>query len=398
MLTVKEAQARILQDVSRTATERVALTDAVGRVPAGSRWTAAHDVPPFATSAMDGYALRAADTPGTLPVVGEVAAGAETLPEVRSGTAVRIMTGAPLPPGADSVVPVEDASEAGDAVSVPAPAFPGSHVRSAGHDTRRGEAVSLAVAPLTPAGVAVLASIGEPDVIVRRRPRVAILSTGDELRPPGSPLRPGQIHDANGPALSAAVSEAGGEPWLLDTVGDDPAAIEETLASSATAADITAVSGGVSVGRYDHVRGAIAAAGTVDFWRIAVQPGKPLAFGRIGGRPVIGLPGNPVSALVTFELFVRPLVRAMLGLEGDGRRHLEVTAVERMDKDPSRRAFLRVVVERRAGELVARPAGGQQSSQLRPLAEANALLVVPEGADAAQAGSVYEAVMLGEPR
>jgi molybdopterin molybdotransferase len=398
MLTVEEARARILQDVILTATERVSLVDGVGRVPAATAWTATHDVPPFATSAMDGFALRAADTPGALRLAGEVAAGAEALPEVEPGSAVRIMTGAPLPPGADTVVPVEDASEAGEVVTVPAASSPGSHVRAAGHDTRAGESVTLATAPLTPAAVAVLVSIGEPDVVVRRPPRVAILSTGDELCPPGSPLRPGQIHDANGPALHAAVAEAGGEPWLLDPVGDDPEAIGEALRRAAVAADITVVSGGVSVGRYDHVRGAIESLGTVDFWRIAVQPGKPLAFGRIGGRPVIGLPGNPVSALVTFELFVRPLVRAMLGLAGDGRRHLAVTASDRMDKDPARRAYLRVVVESRAGQLVARPAGGQQSSQLRPLAEANALLVVPEGAAAAEAGGEYEALMLGEPR
>jgi molybdopterin molybdotransferase len=292
------------------------------------------------------------------------------------------MTGAPIPPGADSVVPIEEADEVDGTARVLAAVRPGAHVRSAGHDTRRGETVTLAAAPLTPAAVAVLASIGEPDVVVRRAPRVAVLSTGDELRPPGSSLRPGQIHDANGPALHAAVAEAGGEPWLLDPVGDDLDAIAGALRRAAGAADVTVVSGGVSVGRHDHVRGAMETLGTVDFWRIAVQPGKPLAFGRIGGRPVLGL----------------PLVRAMLGLEGDGRRHLAVTAAEEMGKDPARRAYLRVVVEERGGALVARPAGGQQSSQLRPLAEANGLLVVPEGAAAAEAGRDYEAVMLGEPR
>jgi molybdopterin molybdotransferase len=398
MLTVEEARARILRGVTLTATERVSLVDAMGRVPAATTWTAAHDVPPFATSAMDGFALRAADTPGSLAVTGEVAAGAESLPAVGPGAAVRIMTGAPIPPGADSVVPIEEADEVDGTARVLAAVRPGAHVRSAGHDTRRGETVTLAAAPLTPAAVAVLASIGEPDVVVRRAPRVAVLSTGDELRPPGSSLRPGQIHDANGPALHAAVAEAGGEPWLLDPVGDDLDAIAGALRRAAGAADVTVVSGGVSVGRHDHVRGAMETLGTVDFWRIAVQPGKPLAFGRIGGRPVLGLPGNPVSALVTFELFVRPLVRAMLGLEGDGRRHLAVTAAEEMGKDPARRAYLRVVVEERGGALVARPAGGQQSSQLRPLAEANGLLVVPEGAAAAEAGRDYEAVMLGEPR
>ena len=204
----------------------------------------------------------------------------------------------------------------------------------------------LLAGPLSPAKLAVLASLGLGTVEVRRRPIVAILSTGDELVAPGDALRPGQIHDANGPALAAAVTEAGGEPLPLPRVGDDPEAIERVLRGGAASADLVVTSGGVSVGRHDHVRAVLERHGSLDFWRIAVQPGKPLAVGELAGTTVIGLPGNPVSALVTFELFVRPFVRAMLGLDGDGRARVRAVVSMPIPKDPGRRAFLRVVVGR----------------------------------------------------
>ena len=345
---------------------------------------------------MDGFALRAADAPGVLRVAGEIAAGAGSLQSVEGGTAVRIMTGAPLPPGADSVVPIEDVAESDGVVSVPSPVTPGAFVRLAAHDTRAGDVVLLA-GPLSPARLAVLASLGIGEVEVRRRPVVAILSTGDELVAPGVPLRPGQIHDANGPSLAAAVIEAGGEPRLLERVGDDPEAIERTLGAAAASADLIVTSGGVSVGRHDHVRTVLERRGALDFWRIAVQPGKPLAVGELDGTTIIGLPGNPVSALVTFELFARPFIRAMLGLPGDGRLRVRATASERMPKDRGRRAFLRVVLSGTDDGYVARPAGGQQSSQLRPMADANALHVIPEGVDAAEPGVGYEAIVLEPP-
>jgi molybdopterin molybdotransferase len=250
--------------------------------------------------------------------------------------------------------------------------------------------------PLTPAGVAVLASLGLAEVEVHRRPRVAILSTGDELASPGEPLRPGQIFDANGVGLAAAVSDAGATPLLRDRVPDDEGAIEAALTRAAAGADLVIASGGVSVGQRDLVRAVLERRGSLDFWRIAVLPGKPLAVGSLDGTPVLGLPGNPVSALVTFELFARPLIRAMHGLAGDGRLHLTVVAAARMTKDSGRRAFLRVSLASAAGEVVATPAGGQASSQLRPLADADALLVVPEGSPAAEEGGRYEAIVLGE--
>jgi molybdopterin molybdotransferase len=393
MLSLDDALARLLAHAARTGSERVPLTDAAGRVLAEPRIVAAVDVPPFANSSMDGFALRAADAPGTLRVGAEVAAGVATLPAVEPGTAARIMTGAPIPPGADAVVPLEDVTETDGVISVGAPVASGAFVRPAAHDTRAGDEVVLS-GPLTPARLAVLASLGLGEVELLRKPVVAILSTGDELVEPGHALEAGQIHDANGVALAAAVADAGGEPLLLPRVGDDPVAIERVLRAAAASADLVVTSGGVSVGRHDHVRAVLERAGALDFWRIAVQPGKPLAVGELAGTTVIGLPGNPVSALVTFELFVRPFVRAMLGLAGDGRARVRAVSSERMPKDHGRRAFLRVVLGAAEGGFAARPAGGQQSSQLRPMADANALLVVPEGAEAAEAGVAYEAIIL----
>jgi molybdopterin molybdotransferase len=294
------------------------------------------------------------------------------------------------------VVPLEDADE-GDGVVRVGPVSRGAHVRAAGHDTRAGETVELPRAPLSAAALAVLASLGVGELTVRRRPRVAILSTGDELVAPGEALRAGQIPDANSVALAASVAESGGEVVSVARVGDDAGEITRAVAAGAASADLLVVSGGVSVGRYDHVRTVLEGSGSLDFWRIAVQPGKPLAFGAVAGCPVLGLPGNPVSALVTFELFARPLLRGMLGLPGDGRQRLHVRYQGNpAHKDPARRAYLRVIVAREGGDWVARSAGGQASSQLRPLAAGNALLIVPEGEAAAQPGADYDALLLGD--
>lgn len=397
MRSVEEALAAILATARLTGTETCPLDRCAGRVPAAFRVTATVDVPPFDNSAMDGFALRAADAPGELRLAGEVAAGSAAATAVEPGTALRIMTGAPLPPGADAIVPLEDATERDGRVLVPA-VDAGRYVRAAGHDTRAGDVVYLPAAPLGPAGVAVLASLGIGELALRRPPRVAILSTGDELRAPGEPLAPGQIHDANSFSLAAAIVEAGGAPVQLPRAPDDEAEIAGVLRAALPEADVLVASGGVSVGRHDHVRAVIERLGSLDFWRIRVQPGKPLAFGAIDGRPVIGLPGNPVSALVTFELFVRPLLRAMLGLSGSGRPVLRAVAESRIPKDAERRAYLRVLVRHApsGGEYLAEAAGGQGSAQLRPLAAANALLVVPEGESAAEPGRAYDALLLGE--
>ncbi|MEP7041272.1 MAG: gephyrin-like molybdotransferase Glp [Chloroflexota bacterium] len=394
MLSVEEARERILVRARVTEAEELPLLEAAGRVPAVASVTAVVDVPPFANSSMDGFALRAADAPGELPLAAEVAAGAASLPTVAPGTAVRIMTGAPIPPGADTVIPLEEAQMVGDdRVRLPA-ADVGRYVRPVAHDTRRGDELALALEPLSASTLAMLASLGVGRIGVRRRPRVAIFSTGDELAPPGEPLGPGQIHDANSVSLAAAVLESGGEPLLLPGVRDEPAAIDAALRHGSASTDLVVVSGGVSVGQHDHVRAGIERLGELAFWRIAVQPGKPLAFGSIADCPVIGLPGNPVSALVTFELFVRILLRGMLGLTGDGRLHLSARLDATVPKDRERRAYLRVVVRPSDDGWVATPAGGQGSAQLRSLAAANALLVVPEGETAGTAGARYDVVLI----
>ncbi len=391
MLSLEDARTRLFARVRQTDGERVALADAHRRVLVTPSVAARNDVPPFDNSAMDGWAVRAAELPGSFEIGGEVAAGDAQPSAVAPGTAVRIMTGAPLPPDADTVIPIEDAEEAGSTVRLPATPL-GTHVRRAGGDTPSGTEIVLAE-PLGPAALAVLATLGVGRVEVRRRPRVAILSSGDELAAPGSELSPGQIHDANGIALAAAVVEAGGEPLLIHRVRDDAAAVEAALAAAAADADLVVTSGGVSVGRHDHVRAVLGRRGEVDFWRIAVQPGKPLLVAALDGTTVIGLPGNPVSALVTFELFARPFIRAALGLAGDGRRHVAVTMRDAVDKDPQRRAYLRVTVD---AHLTARSAGGQGSAQVRPLAATDALLVVSEGVRATIPGEQYEAILIGE--
>ena len=392
MLSLEEAQRRLLARASIAGEEQVELRAAGGRALADPRIVAPLDVPPFANSAMDGFAMRASDTPGALRISGEVAAGRRDLPTVSVGEAVRITTGAPLPPGADTVVPLEEADEVDGAVTVPRSAE-GTFVRPAGSDTRAGTELCLP-GMLGPVQVAVLASLGFARVRVRRRPRVAVLSTGDELVEAGQELEPGQIYDSNGPALEAAIAEAGGEPHSVGRVGDRREDVEEALRAGATF-DLVVSSGGVSVGQHDHVRDVLEAAGSLDFWRIAVQPGKPLAVGELDGVTVIGLPGNPVSALVTFELFARPMIRAMLGLSGDGRLHVQARPREPIAKDSTRRAFLRVAMWNEAGEMLARPAGGQGSAQLRPLAEANAFLVVPEGEEVADPSRTYDAIVYG---
>lgn len=396
MITVEEARERLLASRPAPRTESVSLTDAVGRVLAEPSVVAPIDVPAFANSAMDGFAVRAADLPGRLRVIGEVAAGAGQLPTVQVGTAARISTGAPMPPGADAVVPIEQATDAGADVEVTERVPLGNHVREAGHDTREGDEIGLP-SPLSPAAIGVLSSLGLAEVTVRARPRVAILSSGEELTAPGTPLAEGHIYDANLPALAAAVAEMGGEPVPLPRVGDDSSAVEAALRDAVQAGDLVLTSGGVSVGAHDHIRDALGRIGQLDFWRIAMQPGKPLAVGRIGETAVIGLPGNPVSALVVAELLVRPIIRAVLGLRGDGRRHVTATLSEDLGKDPERAAYLRVIARETDAGWVANPAGGQLSSQLRSLAAATGLLVVPIGEPAGRAGRPYDTILLSDP-
>lgn len=394
MLSFDDAYRRVLALARQTEAEVVPLDAALGRVLADEELTAPIDVPPFTNSAMDGFAVRSVETPGELRLAGEVVAGTPAVPPLEPGTVQRIMTGAPIPLGADAVVPLEEAEEGDGTVRLPA-AEPGAFARLAGSDTRAGSTIRLK-GILAPAGIAVLASLGIAEVAVRRRPNVAVLSTGDELVAAGTPLRMGQVYDANAPALAAAISEAGGSPLVLPRLPDDATAIEAALSDAAVNADLVVTSGGVSVGRHDHVREVLERRGSLQLWRVAVQPGKPLAVGSFDGVTVIGLPGNPVSALVTFELFVRPLIRTSLCLSGSGRLQVRARPESAMAKDPDRRAFMRVVVWRENGDILARSAGGQGSAQLRPLAAANGLLIVPEGEPASDPTRYYETIVIGE--
>jgi len=432
LLSVEEARAAVLASISGpTEDELLYLADARGRILAEDVMSLTA-LPPWDNSAMDGYAVRSADVatatdaaPVRLDVIAEVRAGSAPETEVRRGTAIRIATGAPVPPGADAVVQVElttpasaDGMPAGErgrdatgplpaAVLVHAAVAPGSAIRRAGDDLPEAASVLAAGTRVTPAAIALAAGSGNPTLRVHRRPRVGVLATGDEIRAPGRDLGPAGIPDANGPGLMALIEEAGGEPTTLGIARDRLEDVRARL-NAARHADLDAiiVSGGVSVGPYDVVRAAFAEVGRIDLWRVAVQPGKPFAFGtaeRPDGRRTLlfGLPGNPVSTFVTFELFVRPAIRRLAGVREDRllRPIDRAVLVDAATKSPGRRAFLRVIAERDAvgapirdaeGRVRVRLAGGsagQGSHVLSALALADGLAVVPEALDRLAPGS-----------
>jgi molybdopterin molybdotransferase len=364
------------------------------------------DQPPFANSSMDGFAVRAGDvggaTPGvpvTLVIVADIPAGAPSQARVEAGQAARIMTGAPLPEGADAVVPVEDTSFAatpalvvlapGERVAIHQAVRPGAYVRPRGQDFRQGQVLLERGRRLQPQDVGVLASIGQALVRVHRRPRVALFSSGDELAPPGQPLGPGQIYDANQYVLAAMLEQAGAEVLRLGTARDDPAQIAELLEQAVAAgAGLLVSSAGVSVGAFDYVRQVIEARGALSFWRVNMRPGKPLAFGTFAGVPFIGLPGNPVSAFVGCRVFVLPAV-----FKQAGRARLfppagKAVLAESVESD-GRESYLRAVVEagQPNGQRQIRLAGHQGSGNLFGLTQANALLIVPSGVKSLPSGS-----------
>jgi molybdopterin molybdotransferase len=435
LLSVEAARALVLDAIKGPLpAETHTPENAFGQVLAVSV-VATTDLPPWDNSAMDGYAIRAADVAGAsdnqpirLRVIGEVPAGGVAAMAVESGTAIRIATGAPLPTGSDAVVPVElstplaaDGTATGPrgrdasgplpaAVAVHVAVGEGNAIRRRGEDLRAGNTVIETGADMTPAAVAIAAGSGADAVSVHRRPRIAVLATGDEIRAPGDPLGPAGIPDANGPGLRAMVVAAGARVIDLGIARDDLDDVLDRLRRGLAEADAVIVAGGVSVGPYDVVKKAFETVGRVDLWRVAVQPGKPFAFGVApnDGRPVLlfGLPGNPVSGFVTFELFVRPAIRRLAG----HRRLLRDTdagiLVEPVTKAPGRRAFLRVVAERgaddrpirdEASRVRLRLAGGQGSHVLTALAAADALAIVPETVDALPAGAPVELLWLDRP-
>ena len=376
----------------------MALGDALGCVTA-AEVVSGVDVPPFPNTAMDGFAVRAADTAGApvrLEVVGTAPAGAAPQATVGPGQAVRIMTGAPIPPGADAVVMVERTSAGADsAVTVDVVARPGDHIRAAGEDLRAGEVVFEPGTVLGPGHLGVLASIGCREVEVIPRARVGVLSTGDELVDGADPLRPGQIRDSNRPTLLALVGQAGCVPVDLGRAPDDEAAITAALQDGVERCDALVTSGGVSVGDFDYVKVVLDRLGAMSWWQVAVKPAKPLAFGVVAGTPVFGLPGNPVSSMVSFELFARPALRRMTGHRRLFRPEVQAVADEPLRRRPDGKVHLVRVVASYGGDgrYHVRPSGGQASHMLRAMALANALAVLPDG-DGVEAGGAVTAMLL----
>jgi len=401
---IDDASREILAAFSPIGEERVPLLSGLGRFLSRDL-VARTDLPGFDNSAMDGYAVRAADVasathaaPVALPVVGESRAGGPIPPALAPRTAMRIFTGAPVPAGADAIVIQEDTTRDGDVVAIREASPAGMHVRKQGSDLRAGALALPAGTRITSGAVALLASQDAASVSVQRRPRVAILSTGDELRDIGEPGRPGTIVNSNAYALAAQVLEAGCEPWVLAPVPDR---LEEARASirAGLAADVVVLSGGVSVGEYDVVRDALAAEGiALSFWKVRMKPGKPVAFARAGRVPVLGLPGNPVSAWVTFELFVRPGLRKMLGDPTPERPRVRVTLAEPVRRKGGRTELLRARLVARDGGWVAHLTGGQGSGSLPALAGVEALVIVPAERDEVGTSEPLDALLLSYPR
>jgi molybdopterin molybdotransferase len=367
MLSVVDARARVLAAVSVMPVEEIPVADALGLV-AAETLRAPHALPRFDNSAMDGYAVRGDDagtaseeSPVTLTVIGEVRAGDPGDVKVEEGTAVRIMTGAPLPPGADAVVPVEVTQERDGGVAVMAATPSGQHVRPAGDDLGAGSVLVEAGAELGPGEMALLATMGCSPLAVHRRPKVAVLVTGDELVPPEVEPGPGQIRDSNSIALRSLVTEAGGYSLFLPPVADNLDATVEAFRRAAEIADLVVSSGGVAVGRYDFVKDAIETLGAIDLWRVAMQPGKPVVLGAIGTVPFLGLPGNPVSIHVSFEQFVRPAIRKMRGCRHLLRPTIRAVLSESITKPPGRLHFVRVRLHASEDRWLAMPTGPQGS-------------------------------------
>jgi molybdopterin molybdotransferase len=400
--TVDEHLTTVLAGIGPLASLELTLLDAHGCVLAEDV-AATHALPPFDNSAMDGYAVRAADiasasesSPVTLPVVGDVAAGSETPYTVQPGLCVRIMTGAPLPPGADTVVPQEWTDEGLAQVVIRKSATIGQHVRRAGEDVTPGTTVLTEGTHLGATQIGLLAAVGRDRVLARPRPRVVVLSTGSELVDPGQPLTYGKIPDANSALLTTAAHEAGAIAFRVGIVPDDPRQLLDTLEDQLIRADLVLTSGGVSVGAYDVVKDALGRLGTVAFDRIAMQPGMPQGFGRIGpdDTPFFGLPGNPVSAYVSFEVFVRPVLRRMLGVEPINRPIVRARLTDSLTSPPGRRSFARGWLSVENGTYVVRPVGGSGSHLIASLSAANAFIVVPEETTQYDANTTVDVMML----
>jgi molybdopterin molybdotransferase len=385
ILSLAEAQARVLERVRPLGAETLALGDAAGRFLAEPA-RAVVDLPPFRSSAMDGYALRAADTPGRLPVMFRIAAGAPAPRPLEAGEAMGIATGGLVPEGADAVIQHELVAEADNDVEVSEPVAQGANIREPGRDVTAGAVVAAAGTRLGPAQIGALAAAGVAEVSCTRRPRVAVLTTGTELREPGAALAPGEVYEANGVMLAAQLATAGADVTRLDAVADEESAHRRAL-EQGLEFDVLVTSGGVSVGPHDLVRRVEAELGVEEvFWRVAVRPGKPVSFGVRGQTLVFGLPGNPVSTLVGCELFVRPALLALQGAGDPGPRFSAGRLAETVSRNPVRDDLLRARSEVTDDGVVLSPVTGQESHMIVRAAEADALVLVPRGEGELAAG------------
>ena len=407
MRTLEEHRDAILAAVTAAEPVRLPLAACLGLVLCEDV-TSLVDLPGFDNSAMDGYAVRAVDVsaadpdvPGSavrLPVVGEVAAGGVATRAVGPGEAVRIMTGAMMPKGADAIVKVEDTDGGTETVEIRAGVPVGTSVRPAGEDVKQGQVVLTSGMEIDARRVALLAATGHADALVRPRPRVAIVSTGAELVPPGEPLQPGQIHESNSYMLEAAVVASGAVAVRQATVDDDPAAVLSAVAALADDVDAIVTSGGVSMGAYDVVKESLRDHG-VDFVQVAMQPGKPQGFGLVGDRnvPLFALPGNPVSSYVSFEVFVRPALRRLMGRDLEQRTTLSARLEHALSSPPGRAQVARAVATHTEEGWRADPVWGQASHFVADLARANAFVFIPAEATRVEAGDVVDMWLLDEP-
>lgn len=398
MISVEEALSRLLAPLGPVPPEQLGLADCVGRVLAEDV-AARRTQPPFAVSAMDGYAVRAEDVeqvPATLRIVAEIPAGAGFGGRLGQGEAARIFTGAPLPDGADAIVIQEDTERSGDRVEVREGAPRGRYVRRAGLDFAEGDVLLHAGKRLTPRDIGLAAAMNRPWLFVYRRPRVAILSTGDEIVMPGDPIGPHQIVSSNLLALAAFVTANGAEPVMVGNAPDDPDALRH-IAAAARGVDLFVTTGGVSVGEHDLVRGVLSEDGlAIDFWEIAIRPGKPLMFGHYRNMPMIGLPGNPVSTLVCSLIFLRPAIRRLAGLPDAVPAPMTARLGVPVKQNDRRQDYLRARLSRTPdGTLEVAPFEVQDSSMMRPLAASDCLVVRPPHAPPLPAGAEVPIISFG---
>ena len=401
-IDVEQALRIVLETVPTLEGESRPILDCLGAV-LDEDVVADMSIPPFDNSAMDGYAVVAASTadaspshPVRVPVVADLPAGYPPPPLLRTGEAVRIMTGAPMPRGADAVVRSEYTEKDGDTVWIRRAVSPGEDVRYAGEDVRQGDRVLARGALVRPAEVGMLATLGRTRARVVRAPRVAVLTTGDELVEPDQPVTPGKIRNSNLYSISAQVRACGGEPLLLGTARDTVSELEKKIQSAADA-DMLLTSGGVSVGDYDVVKSVLSRLGEILFWRVKMRPGSPVTFGVLRGKPMFGLPGNPSASMVAFEQFARPAILRMAGRSRLRRWEVDAILEESIKNRPGIRHFVRAVATRENGEWRVRRAGEQGSGILRTMTRANALLVVPETVSRLQAGDRVRVQLLDLP-